>query len=69
MGTPERGDLVRFTFDHIGMYAGGEGGQIETIEGNTGAAGAMSDSHTGGDGVYRKRRAAGLVQDYLRVER
>jgi hypothetical protein len=66
---PERGDLVRFTFDHIGMYVGAAGGQIETIEGNTGASGAISDSRTGGDGVYRKRRACGLVQDYLRVER
>jgi hypothetical protein len=68
--TPERGDLVRFTFDHVGMFVRQvDGGTIETVEGNTGGAGAVSDSKTGGDGVYRKRRATNLVADYLRVER
>lgn len=67
---PERGDLVRFTFDHVGMFVKDNGdGTITTIEGNTGASGAVSDSRTGGDGVYLKVRAKGLVQDYLRVER
>ena len=67
---PERGDLVRFTFDHVGMFVRDRGdGTIETIEGNTGASGAVSDSTTGGDGVYRKVRSKSLVQDYLRVER
>jgi hypothetical protein len=44
-------------------------GTIETIEGNTGASGAVSDSRTGGDGVYRKVRPKSLVKDYLRVHR
>jgi hypothetical protein len=67
---PQRGDLVRFTFDHVGMFVRDLGdGQIETIEGNTGASGAMSDSATGGDGVYRKHRQKSLVYDYLRVAR
>jgi hypothetical protein len=70
VGRPERGDLVRFTFDHIGMYVRDvDGGTIETIEGNTGASGAVSDSSTGGDGVYRKHRSRSLVSDFLRVER
>jgi hypothetical protein len=70
VGTPERGDLVRFTFGHVGMFVRRvDGGTIETIEGNTGASGAVSDSSTGGDGVYRKRRSTSLVDDYLRVER
>jgi hypothetical protein len=30
-------------------------GMIETVEGNTGRAGAVSDSRTGGDGVYIKQ--------------
>jgi hypothetical protein len=68
--TPQRGDLVRFTFDHIGMYVRElEGGMVETVEGNTGAAGAVSDSATSGDGVYRKHRPKTLVHDYLRVSR
>lgn len=67
--SPKRGDLVRFTFDHIGMFVADHGSEIETIEGNTGRTGAVSDSRTGGDGVYRKRRPKSLVRDYIRVER
>ncbi len=68
--TPRSGDLVRFTFDHVGMFVRDLGnGEIETIEGNTGASGAVSDSATGGDGVYRKTRDKSLVNDYLRVTR
>lgn len=67
---PAPGDLVRFRFDHIGIYVRDCGdGNIETIEGNTGAFGAVSDSATGGDGVYRKVRSKQLVSDYLRVSR
>jgi hypothetical protein len=67
---PARGDLVRFTFDHVGIFVCFVGnGEIETIEGNTGASGAVSDSATGGDGIYRKRRAISLVNDYLHVTR
>lgn len=67
---PKRGDLVRFTFDHVGMFVKFLGdGQIETIEFNTGSSGAVSDSATGGDGVYRKVRDVSLVNDYLRVTR
>lgn len=68
--TPRRGDPVRFNFDHIGMFVRDLGtGYIETIEGNTGASGARSDSTTGGDGVYRKSRSKTLVRDYLEVTR
>lgn len=67
---PSQGDLVRFRFDHIGLFVRDLGdGTIETIEGNTGASGAVSDSITGGDGVYRKVRSKTLVSDYLRVTR
>ena len=67
---PQTGDLVRFSFDHVGMFVKDNGnGTIQTVEGNTGASGAVSDSATGGDGVYRKTRHKSLVQDYLRVSR
>jgi hypothetical protein len=67
--SPECGDLVRFKFDHVGMFVRHVDAQtIETIEGNTGASGAVSDSKTGGDGVYRKRRASSAVTDFLRVD-
>jgi hypothetical protein len=65
---PRTGDLVRFTFDHVGLFMHDLGnGQIQTIEGNTGPRGAVSDSSSGGDGVYRKVRSKGLVRDYLKV--
>jgi len=73
---PQVGDIVRFEFtgdntpDHTGMFEKDNGnGTITTIEGNTGARGAVSDSKTGGDGVYRKVRSKSLVKDYLRVTR
>lgn len=80
LGDPEQGDLVRFKFDHIGLFgwwcdANGDkvdrahATHILTREGNTGASGAVSDSSTGGDGVYQKVRSRDLVADFLRVER
>jgi hypothetical protein len=74
--SPKKGDLVRFEFngdntpDHIGLFVEDIGdGTIVAIEGNTGATGAVSDSTTGGDGVYRKVRSKRLVKDYLEVTR
>lgn len=67
---PLRGDLVRFTFDHVGMFdKAANGSSFYGVEGNTGATGAVSDSRTGGDGVYRKIRSRSLANDYLRVTR
>jgi tellurite resistance protein len=67
---PKRGDIVRYTFDHTGLFVKDNGnGTITTIEGNTGHSGAVSDSKTGGDGVYIKVRSKSLVRDYLRVTR
>jgi hypothetical protein len=67
---PKRGDAVRFTFDHIGMFEKDNGdGTITTIEGNTGSTGAVSDSANGKDGVKRKVRSKSLVNDYLRITR
>jgi hypothetical protein len=67
---PKRGDIVRYTFGHTGLFVKDNGnGTITTIEGNTGRTGAVSDSNTGGDGVYIKVRSKSLVRDYLRVTR
>lgn len=68
--SPKRGDLVTFTFDHVGMFEKDNGdGTITTLEGNTGDSGAVSDSVTGGDGFKRKVRDKSLVSEYLRVTR
>ena len=66
---PEPGDIVRFRFDHVGMVETIHPAAIQTIEFNTGATGAVSDSRKGGDGVYRKVRTPGQIRDYFRVSR
>jgi hypothetical protein len=68
--SPRPGDVVQYTFQHTGLFVRYvSSSEIETVEGNTGASGAVSDSSTGGDGVYRKRRSTGLVMRYVRVLR
>lgn len=68
----EAGDIVRFSFSHTGLFVkwiDRGAGVFESIEGNTGSTGAVSDSATGGDGVYRKRRNLNQVTDFRRVTR
>lgn len=72
---PQPGDIVVYDFpggassDHTGIFVKFIPGGIEAIEGNTGATGAVSDSATGGDGVYRKHRTTNQVARYVRVLR
>ena len=78
--SPVQGDIVRYTFDHTGLFdhwcdangkacAKNQATHIVAVEGNTGASGAVSDSKTGGDGAYRKVRDRRLVSDFLHVTR
>lgn len=81
--SPRLGDPVRYSFDHTGLFVGWRrliagryvacpkplATHIEAVEGNTGAAGAVSDSSSGKDGVKRKIRHRSLVSDFLRVPR
>ena len=61
------GDLVIFDFSHIGIAIKDQRGSdtLETVEGNTNAAG-QRDS-TAGDGVCRKRRPASSVRSLIRL--
>jgi hypothetical protein len=69
---PVKGDIVRYDFtaagnDHTGMFSqwiDRPNGVFEALEGNTGTSGARSDSLTGGDGVYLKRRNLSQVHDF-----
>jgi len=57
------GDIVIFTFSHIGLAIADEsGGQVPTIEGNTDSSGSRE-----GGGVYRKQRATSLVRSHIRL--
>lgn len=78
--TMKKGDIVVYTFDHTGLfgwYCDSNGQKtrakyathIATREGNTGRLGAVSDSRTGGDGVYEKIRPIELVMRGVRVLR
>jgi hypothetical protein len=70
---PRRGHVVTYTFDHTGLFdrwAPEIGpGYFYAGEGNTGDAGAVSDSRTGGDGVKLKLRHASQVAGFWRVLR
>lgn len=57
-----RGDVVVFTFSHIGIVTSTEFGGIRTIEGNTNAAGSRE-----GTVVRRKFRTFDLVRCYVRL--
>jgi hypothetical protein len=70
---PRRGHVVTYTFDHTGLFdrwAPEIGpGYFYAGEGNTGDAGAVSDSQTGRDGVKPKLRHSGQVAGFWRVLR
>lgn len=62
-GDIERGDLVVFTFSHIGIAMGrpDKSGHFATIEANTDGRGSRE-----GDGVYEKSRHIDLVKSRIR---
>lgn len=68
-----RGHVVTYTFDHTGLFDQWDpkkgAGWFLAGEGNTGNAGAVSDSQTGGDGVKLKSRHVSQVQGFYRVLR
>jgi len=68
--SPQPGDIVVYNFGHTGLFVRWlKNGNFLAVEGNTGASGAVSDSTTGGDGVYEKERNRRQVLHFLRVER
>lgn len=70
VGSPLPGDIVTYKFDHTGMFVKWlDANTFLAIEGNTGTSGAVSDSKTGGDGVYEKKRSKDLVSRWVRVTR
>lgn len=56
------GDFCTFDFSHIGVVVGDFGAHLLTVEGNTNADGSRE-----GDGVYLRRRARGLIRQFIRV--
>ena len=57
------GDIVIFTFSHIGLAVADEAdGLVKTIEGNTDASGSRE-----GGGVYRKTRRKSQIRSIIRI--
>jgi hypothetical protein len=63
MGDIKAGDVVIFTFSHIGIALGSpdKKGNVPTVEGNTNGAGSRE-----GDGVYRKVRHVSKIRSRIR---
>jgi hypothetical protein len=59
---PRAGDIVVFTFSHIGIVEGVEAGTVRTIEGNTDDAGGRE-----GTKVCRRRRALSACKSFIRL--
>jgi hypothetical protein len=58
------GDIVIFTFSHIGLAIEDEkGGYVRTIEGNTDSSGTRE-----GGGVYEQKRKTSLVRSHIRLD-
>lgn len=57
------GDIVVFTFSHIGLAVAHESdGAVKTVEGNTDASGSRE-----GGGVYRKTRPLSQIRSVIRI--
>lgn len=64
---PQRGDIVTFTWSHIGICTGANDRQTHTIEGNTGPGTNLRDANTpGGDGVWEKTHPHNKIRRIIR---
>lgn len=72
-GVPDHTGLLRYWLRYVNgipvKCPAREATHAATREGNTGARGAVSDSTTGGDGVYDKIRELAQIQRAVRVYR
>lgn len=59
---PQKGDIVVFTFSHVGIIEEAKSNRLITIEGNTNEAGNRE-----GTAVARKTRVKSLVRSYIRL--
>jgi len=59
---PHKGDVVVYTFSHIGIVTGTMPGGVTTIEGNTNAAGSRE-----GTSVLRKTRTKDKIRCFIRL--
>jgi hypothetical protein len=60
--SPKPGDIVVFTFSHIGIVESVSGNKVVTIEGNTNNAGSRE-----GQEVARKVRSLNIIKSFIRL--
>jgi hypothetical protein len=58
----EPGDIVMYTFSHVGIVISDNGKTLQTVEGNTNGEGSRE-----GDGVYYKTRNKSLIKRLIRI--
>jgi hypothetical protein len=56
------GDIVMYTFSHVGIVISDNGKTLQTVEGNTNGEGSRE-----GDGVYYKTRNRSLIKRLVRI--
>jgi len=67
-GSVQAGDIVVFTFSHIGIAVEDEsGGFVTTVEGNTNVKGTRDGGGKTRDGVYRKHRSKSQIRSVIRT--
>lgn len=67
-GTIKKGDIVMFTFSHIGIAVADEqGDMVQTVEGNTNVKGQRDGGGKTRDGVYRKTRPKSSIRSVART--
>ena len=64
----KKGDIVMFTFSHIGIaVADATGASVDTVEGNTNVKGQRDGGGKTTDGVYRKTRSTSSIRSVART--
>lgn len=63
---PRRGDIVTFTWAHIGIVVKVEGSTVWTIEGNTGGKNSKVSDGATGDGVFLKTHSRHELRNLIR---
>lgn len=67
--TPKRGDIVTFTWSHVGIVVGYDAKAhiVHTVEGNTGGHTYQVSDSTSGDGVFKKAHKLHECRRFIRL--
>lgn len=63
---PKRGDIVTFTWSHIGIVTFFDGNTVFTVEGNTGSTKTGTSDNASGDGTFAKKHPRSALRRIIR---